>query len=222
MVDVEPAFVTDCEAAKLVEPCEGALDDPAVAAEFLPRLDASARDAGPHAAPVARVSAAAVVVSFVGVQLVRPAARSTALTRDGRDGIDQVFERHAVVDIGASEQKGERDPATVGDQMTLCAGPASVGRVRASCGTPFLAAMDELSTQARFQSIRSASCSLRNNSRCNRSHTPQACQSRSRRQQVTPDPHPISAGSISHGMPVRRTKRMPVSPARAGIGGRPP
>jgi hypothetical protein len=39
---------------------------------------------------------------------------------------------------------------------------------------------------------------------------------------VTPDPHPISAGSISHGMPVRRTNKMPVSAARAGIGGRPP
>ena len=68
----------------------------------------------------------------------------------------------------------------------------------------------------------SASRSWRSSSRCRHCHTPAACQSCSRRQQVTPDPHPISAGSISHGMPVRSTSRMPVNAAHDGTGGRPP
>ena len=51
---------------------------------------------------------------------------------------------------------------------------------------------------------------------------PAACQSRSRRQHVMPDPQPISWGSISQGMPERSTNRMPVSAARFGTGGRPP
>ena len=45
---------------------------------------------------------------------------------------------------------------------------------------------------------------------------------RSRRQQVTPEPQPISSGSIAQGMPERSTKRMPVSTARSSTRGRPP
>ena len=55
-----------------------------------------------------------------------------------------------------------------------------------------------------------------------RSQTPAWCQSRRRRQQVIPEPQPICGGSISQGIPVMSTKRMPVSTARSGIGGRPP
>jgi hypothetical protein len=50
---------------------------------------------------------------------------------------------------------------------------------------------------------------------------PRRCQYRSRRQQVTPEPHPISWGSISQGMPLRRTKTIPVRQARSSTGGRP-
>ena len=53
-------------------------------------------------------------------------------------------------------------------------------------------------------------------------HTPIACQSRSRRQHVIPEPQPISCGSISHGTPLLRTKIMPVRAARSAIRGRPP
>jgi hypothetical protein len=52
--------------------------------------------------------------------------------------------------------------------------------------------------------------------------TPASFQSRSRRQQVMPLPQPISCGSISQGMPLLRTKSMPVRAARSGTGGRPP
>jgi hypothetical protein len=50
---------------------------------------------------------------------------------------------------------------------------------------------------------------------------PRRCQYRSRRQQVTPEPQPISKGSISHGMPLRKTKTIPVRQARSSTGGRP-
>jgi hypothetical protein len=51
--------------------------------------------------------------------------------------------------------------------------------------------------------------------------TPRCCQCRSRRQQVTPEPQPISWGSISQGMPLRKTKTIPVKQARSSTGGRP-
>ena len=55
-----------------------------------------------------------------------------------------------------------------------------------------------------------------------RVQTPWTCQSRSRRQQVMPEPHPISWGNISQGMPDFSTKRMPVEQAQSGTRGRPP
>jgi len=219
---VEPSFVTYGEASEFVEPCEAALDHPSVAAELLAGLDAAPGDARLDPAAQAGAPAAAMIVGFVGVQLVGSASRPAAPTRDRRHGIEQRLEWHAVVDVGPGQQKGERDAAAIRDQMAFGARPASIRRVRTCRGTPFLAAMDELSMQARLQSMRSASRSRHSSSRCRRSHTPVACQSRSRRQQVTPDPHPISAGSISHGMPLRSTNRMPVNAARAGTGGRPP
>ncbi len=222
MVHVGPSFIADSEPSELVEPCEAALDHPTIAAELLTGLDAAPRDAWLDPATQTGAPATPVIVGFVGVQLIWSAFRSAALARNMRHSVKQVLERYAVVDVGPGQQKGERDAVSIRDQMAFGARPASVGRVRTCRSAPFLAAMDELSMQARLQSMRSASRSWRSNSQCRRSHTPAACQSRSRRQQVTPDPHPISTGSISHGMPVRSTNKMPVNAARAGTGGRPP
>ena len=47
VVDVEPAFVADGEAAKLVEPCRGSLDDAAMTTKLLAGVDASSGDARP-------------------------------------------------------------------------------------------------------------------------------------------------------------------------------
>jgi hypothetical protein len=70
--------------------------------------------------------------------------------------------------------------------------------------------------------MRSASPSRSRNTLWRRSQTPSFCQSRRRRQQVIPEPRSICGGSISQGIPVISTNRMPVSTARSGIGGRPP
>jgi hypothetical protein len=68
----------------------------------------------------------------------------------------------------------------------------------------------------------SASPNRSKRTRCKRSQTPASCQSRSRRQHVTPLPQPISWGNSSHGMPVFNTKMIPVSAARSDTRGRPP
>ena len=221
-MNVEPAFVADGETAEPADPGEGTLNYPPVAAEFLAGFDAATGNSWLDLTLATSTAAAPMVVGFVGVQLVWPSSWTAALACDCRNSVQQLFEGCAVVDIGPGQEERKRDAPPIGDEMTLGAGSATIRRVR-TCGTsPLFAAMDALSMQARLQSIRSASRSRRSNSRCRRSHTPAACQSRNRRQQVTPEPHPISMGSISQGMPVRSTNRMPVSAARAEIGGRPP
>jgi hypothetical protein len=58
--------------------------------------------------------------------------------------------------------------------------------------------------------------------RCNSSHTPASCHSLSLRQQVIPEPQPISLGSISQGIPLLSTNRMPLRAARSSMRGLPP
>jgi hypothetical protein len=221
-MNVDAAFVSDGKPSEAVDPGEAAFDDPSVSAEFLRGFLRPPGDAGLNVAALAIVATALVVIGFVGVQLVWPTARPAALSGNGRDSVDQFLERHVVMDVRAGQQKGERNALAVRREMAFRAGPASICWIRPRRSAPFLAAMEEESTQARLQSMRSASRNRRSNSWCSRVHTPATCQSRSRRQQVMPEPQPISNGNISQGMPERSTNRMPVNAARDDTRGRPP
>lgn len=119
MVGVEPALVADCKATKAGEPGESALDDPLVLAEPLTALDATACNSVLDAAAPAATAATAVIIGLVGMQLVRAAPRSAALSRHEWDGVEQFLERFAVVGVGPGQHEGERDAATVGDKVTL-------------------------------------------------------------------------------------------------------
>ncbi len=99
--------------------------------------------------------------------------------------------------------------------------PRSVG-FGPEADPPFFAGIDDKSTQTRLKSILFAPRRRRRSSSCNLSQTPASCQSRSRRQQVTPEPQPSSGGKSSHAMPVRSTNRIPLSAARSEMRGRPP
>lgn len=222
MVDVEASFVADREATESVQPREGPLDNPTVTSKLLAGFDAASCDASLDAPAFAGLTASSEIIGLVGMELGRSASGSASFAGDGRNGIQQLVEGLAVVDVGSGQQEGERDALPVRDEMALGSRSAAVGRIGASRFTPLLAAMDELSRQARLQSSRSAWFRRCSNSRCSWSQTPAACQSRNRRQHVTPEPHAISCGSISHGMPVRSTNRMPVSAARSSTRGRPP
>ena len=78
------------------------------------------------------------------------------------------------------------------------------------------------SKAARSHSIWLASPRRSKSTWCSRSHTPASCHSRNRRQHVTPEPQPISWGNISQGMPLLRTKMIPVRAARLSTRGLPP
>lgn len=156
MVNVEASFVADGEAAEAVQPGEGPLDDPAMTAELLAGFNAASCDAGFDAPAFAGLAASSEVVRLVGMEFGRSSSRAAWLAADGRDGIQQFVERLAVVDVRPGQQEGERDALPVCDEMALGPRPAAVGWVGAGRLAPLLAAMDELSRQARLQSSRSA------------------------------------------------------------------
>jgi hypothetical protein len=220
--DVEAALVADGEPAEAGEPSQRAFDHPAVKAQPLRALDPAAGDAGHDTSAPRDPAAAIVIVPFIGVQLARPLPRPPGALPDRRHGIEQRLEKAAVVDVRGAEQERERDAARVDQDVTFRAGLAAVGRVRADAFAPFLAGKEALSSEQRPKSTAFARPSRSSSARWSRSKTFAACQSRSRRQQVMPEPQPIALGRLAHGMPVRSTKTMPSSALRSSTGGRPP
>jgi hypothetical protein len=123
-------------------------------------------------------------------------------------GVQQGLERRAVVLISRRDAYRQRESLAVDPHVALGARFAPVGRVVGPVsGPPRLAGTLLLSRLARLQSIWP---SQRSNSWWMRCHRPVACQSRSLRQQVMPEPQPSSLGSSSQGIPLRSTKRIPV------------
>src|SRR5579871_2457498 len=162
------------------------------------------------------------VITFVRMDFVRLPTRTPSLLGDGGQGVYAVFEDGSLVHIGSGQESNERNTILVRDEMALRPCFTPVGGIFAGRVPPFGAGTDEASTQARDQSIWSAMPNLSSRTRCNRCQIPACCQSLKRRQQVMPDPHPISLGRYSHWIPVSKTNRMPVRTARLGTGGRPP
>jgi len=126
------------------------------------------------------------------------------------------------MDICGTRHHCEWDSAPVANNMALRARFCFICRIRSGFVAPFLAGMLDESKEARSQSIWSASPNRSKSIRCSRFHTPASCHSCNLLQQVTPEPQPISWGSISQGMPLFSTKMMPVRAARSFTRGLPP
>ena len=221
-MDVIAPFIADAQTAVTMQPRQSAFDDPAVTAEMFARLNPAASNAGSNP-PLARgPTTLGIIITFVGVDFFRPAARRTAPLADARHGVQHGGETHRVVRVRRPEERGKRKPASFHKEMMLGAELATVGRIRSGLPPPFFAGTVAASRLARDQSIWFAAPSRSSSTWCIRDQTPARCQSRNRRQQVMPLPHPSSAGRYSQGMPVRSTNNIPRKTCRSQIGGRPP
>ena len=225
-------LIANAKPAVLTQPGQRPLDYPAKAAQSLAGVDTSARDSR-HNIPLQQgVSTTIEVIALVGMQLHGPRAWSAApAVSYRRNGVDDLFEHLAIVNIGSRQQTGKWRASCIYHKMALRALFAPIRWIRPNClcrsvfcpplGARGAGTLAE-STLARNQSSWSASAILSRRTACNSAQTPASCQSRSLRQQVIPDPQPISCGSISQGMPVFRTNKMPESTALSLIRGLPP
>jgi len=221
-MDVVTSLVTHLEPPEAVQPRERVLHNPAMAAQLLTGLDATACDTRDDAALPQRVATEPIVVSLVRMQLGRSLARPTERPTDGHDGIHGLCQHLAVMHVGARLRYREGNALAVDHNMALRARFAAIRRIRTGFRSPPGAGTLAESRDARVQSILSASPRRSSSTWCSFCQTPACCHACRRRQQVMPLPHPISWGNISQGMPVRSTKMMPVSTLRSGIRGRPP
>jgi hypothetical protein len=122
-----------------VEPGEGALDDPAVAAETGPVSALPARDHRCDAELADEATVFVVVVAAVGEEPLGSPPRPPRTAAHGRHSLEQVEQLGDVVAVGAGERPGERDAAGVYEEMMLASAPAAVNRARACFGAPFFA-----------------------------------------------------------------------------------
>ena len=221
-MNARATFVADRESPKAMQPGDRSFDHPSRATEATAVPTAVAIRNQRHNAALPQLGAVPCrVVAAVALHDVRSPARRPGAPADRRHRIDEVQQLGDVGGIGGSQLRDERNPVGVGKNMMLRPGFAAIGRVRSSFFPPRIARSDALSTIARARSRRPRRRNSVSSAACSRFHTPARCQRTSRRQQVIPEPQPISRGSMRQGMPLRSTKRIPVSTARSGIGARP-
>ena len=126
-----------------------------------------------------------------------------------------------VVAVCTSQCHRKRDTIGIRYQMVFRPFLAAIRWVWTRFCPPKTARTDAESTTAREKSIWSACRNLFSITWCILSHTPAFCHSCSRRQQVIPQPQPVSCGRSSQPMPVFSTNNIPVRASRFVTGFRP-
>ena len=106
------------------------------------------------------------------------------------NGVNEWQQLVDVVAIRACQDRADRNAVGVYQDVVLGTWSRAIRGVRASFSPAPTARTDEESTAAREKSSSPASRNFASSSSCNRFHTPAFCQSRSRRQQVEPEPNP--------------------------------
>lgn len=230
-MNIQPSLIAYSQPAEAVELWEGALHNPSVFSQLLAAVYSSPSYPRYDASLAQGFSISLGVVPLDCVQLdgtlAWPASPPLA-SLDGRNSVNHLLQHGRVRYVSACNLQRERYSSSTHHKMALRAWFAFIRWVWADAllfGLPFftpLALTVCESKEALDQPISPAWLRVSSNSLCNFSHTPAFSQSRSRRQQVIPEPQPISCGSISHCKPDLSTNTMPVSAARFGIRGLPP
>ena len=214
-------FKSCSQSTKLMEPGEGSFDDPSVDTQATAVRGVSF---GQDRLDPQRSEGLAMRLGIIGpitLKLIRPSSGTAHLAGHRRHRPYQWQQRRHIVTVGSGDDRRQRNASGIGQQVMFRSVLPAVHGIRAGLRPPKTARTEELSTRAREKSIRSACRKRLSNSRWSFFHIPCCCQSRSRRQQLTPDPQPISRGRYSHGMPVVRTYIMPVRHWRFDSGLRP-
>jgi len=138
-VDVVAAVGADEQSAAVVEPGEGALDDPAMAAEPGAMVGLAPSNDRFHAELTDQAAVLVVVVAAVGDQRPWPSTRPTDATTDGRHAVEQLDQLGDVVAVAAGERPGKRDTASVYKEMVLAPASAAIDGAGTCLRAPFFA-----------------------------------------------------------------------------------
>jgi len=221
LVDVIASFIANTKAAILVKPRKAAFYHPPIYPKATAIIGSSLSKLRRNS-PLTKCSAMwLAIITTITEDTVWTLKRSANLTGNGWNAVNQRQQLCDIMAIGPGQLYRQRDTIGVRYQMVLRALLAAIRGVWACFCPPKTARKDAESTITREKSIWSDCRNLLSKTLWILSHTPAFCQSRRRRQQVIPQPQPISKGRSSHPMPVLSTKRIPVNTSLSGTGLRP-
>ena len=127
------------QSAAVVEPGEGAFDEPAFASELGAVLGLAACEQRSDPAFADEAAVLVGVVAAVGEQRVWPVTRPAGASAYRRHPVEQLEQLRDVVAVGGGQRPGERQPAAVYEQVVLAAAPAAVDRAGTRFRAPFFA-----------------------------------------------------------------------------------
>ncbi len=215
-------FITDLQAAALVEPGVGPLDR-------IPRTPQTAAVGGAGFTQH-RVNASCMVARHIARGSIRAipaqhlgptASRTTGSGKVGH-AMHNRHRRLRIAHVGRRNVAYEGDAVRNREYVPFAASFPAIRKVWPGVRPPQTARIDTLSTTTRETSICAACPRRLTRHLWRRGHRPVRIKSWTRRQHVTPLPQPNSAETILDGMPVRRTYITPVRQGRSGTGGRAP
>ena len=216
-----PAFKPDAQTAELMQPRKRSFNHPAIHAQTTAVFSVAPRNPRLNAAFTQRVAMGLRVVAAVGVDLIRSPTRPTAFAPHRRNSIHHRQQLCDIVCVGTGQRNSEWNALRICDDVVFAARFGAIGRIWTGAFAPKTARTEALSMAERDQSIWSIAFNSANSTSCSFCHTPSCCHWFNRRQQVMPDPQPISWGRSSHAIPVFNTNRIPVSTLRLSSGHRP-
>lgn len=220
-VDTIATLIADIETTKTMEPGQCPFDDPPCAAQSAAVRRSSLGELRLNPAAMEQIAMALRVIAAVALDERRFAHGSAGAAAQRGDGVHQGDQLGDVVPIGGGHNGSQGNAFRFGENVMFRPGLTAIGWVRSSFFPPRNARSEPLSTTAQLRSSRPRRRNSASNTSCSRCHTPARCQATSRRQQVLPEPQPISRGNSCHGSPACSTNRMPVNAARSEIRGRP-
>jgi hypothetical protein len=138
-VDVVAPVGAQQESAAVMEPGEGAFDDPAVASEPRSVFGLAASDDRFDASLPDKPSVLVVVVAAIGKDRLWATTGPTATTAHRWDSVEQLEQLRDVVAVGGRECPGERQATAVYEDVMLAAAPAAVDRAGTGFRAPFFA-----------------------------------------------------------------------------------
>ena len=135
-MDFVAAVVADEQSFVVVQPGEGALDDPANATESGAVLGLATSDLGFDVAGAEFAAVLVVVVAAVGGNPLGASPWPADPAAYRRDAIDERQQLRDVVAVAARDRPGKRDPGRVDEKVMLGAVSGPVNRARARRGAP--------------------------------------------------------------------------------------
>ena len=215
------SFVAYAQSPELMQPGDSAFNYPPGLAKIAAMRCSTFGNLVADAALLQCQSVCTTIVGTIGLNRFGLFQRPSALSSNRINTINQWQQLCDVMPIGLGQNDIDRDALRIDEEVVLATRLTAIGWVRSTFFPQCTARTDELSATTREKSSLSAPRNLSSSTGCSLRHTPAFCQARIRRQHVMPEPHPISCGSISQGIPDCKTNRMPVRTRLSSSGLRP-